>query len=95
MKRRVVFWCLVSAFWALPVLALGVNPAAALASAVVSRANRLPLPFEANLGQTDPEVLFMARAPGLGLYLTKRKPSCRWRRYGNGSAGRVQPEAGQ
>ncbi len=31
---------------------------------------RLPLSFEPNRGQTDPAVRFMARAPGLTLYLT-------------------------
>ena len=31
---------------------------------------RLPLRFEPNLGQADPNVRFMARAPGYGLFLT-------------------------
>src|SRR5437879_3904964 len=31
---------------------------------------KLPLSFEANVGQTDASVQFLARAPGYGLYLT-------------------------
>jgi hypothetical protein len=31
---------------------------------------RLPLSFEANQGQTDPEVKFLARGPGYTLFLT-------------------------
>jgi hypothetical protein len=31
---------------------------------------RLPLHFEANRGQVDPQVRFLARGPGYGLYLT-------------------------
>ncbi len=32
---------------------------------------RLPLRFEANKGQTDPQVEFLARGPGYGLFLAK------------------------
>ena len=47
--------------------------ASAVPSAVASTEHRyaqIPLAFERNVGQTDPEVLFLARGPGYGIFLT-------------------------
>ncbi|WP_242163524.1 SBBP repeat-containing protein [Lysobacter sp. M15] len=47
--------------------------AKAVPSAVASTEHRyaqIPLAFERNVGQTDPEVLFLARGPGYGIFLT-------------------------
>ena len=37
---------------------------------IVESYGRLPLDFEANQGQTDPQVKFVSRGPGYGLFLT-------------------------
>src|SRR5262245_42912139 len=47
---------------------LGVFPAHAAAAGPALR--NLPLSFEPNLGQTDPRVKFLARAPGMTVFLT-------------------------
>jgi hypothetical protein len=47
--------------------------ASAVPSAVASTEHRyaqIPLAFERNVGQTDAEVLFLARGPGYGIFLT-------------------------
>lgn len=47
--------------------------ASAVPSAVASTEHRfaqIPLAFERNVGQTDDEVLFLARGPGYGIFLT-------------------------
>jgi hypothetical protein len=50
----------------------GVAHAGALTQAQVSASyGRLPMSFEANHGQTDPEVQFLARGKGYTLFLTK------------------------
>ncbi|MFC5570749.1 SBBP repeat-containing protein [Lysobacter yangpyeongensis] len=50
-----------------PVLSKAIPAAAASAEAAFSQA---PMAFERNVGQTDAEVLFLARGPGYGLFLT-------------------------
>jgi hypothetical protein len=37
---------------------------------IVENYGRVPLAFEANQGQTDPQVKFVSRGPGYGLFLT-------------------------
>ena len=46
------------------------NLAASLRAQVLDRYGQLPLQFEANQGQTDPQVQFLARGPGYTLFLT-------------------------
>src|SRR5260370_9005436 len=49
----------------------GVPRASAQSVQAVSSYNHLPLTFEANLGQTDKRVNFLARGRGYTLFLTK------------------------
>ena len=51
-----------------PVLAKAVP--AAMAATEQQRYARIPLAFERNAGQTDPQVLYLARGAGYGLFLT-------------------------
>jgi len=46
---------------------------------VVESFGKLPLRFEANRGQTDPEVKFLARGPGYALFLTSTEAVIRLR----------------
>lgn len=77
--RRSAIWLAAGA--ALALLALfyneGSSPPAGgdPASGVEARASydKLPLRFEPNRGQTDPEVKFLSRGAGYGLYLTSRE----------------------
>lgn len=46
------------------------NPAAAAHTTLAPKALSLPLFFEPNQGQTDPQVKFLARGAGYGLFLT-------------------------
>jgi len=59
-------------FAAAPVLSAGPGskPAAAEGARIASAYGRLPLGFEANRGQNDGQVKFLARGGGYGLYLT-------------------------
>lgn len=50
-----------------PILSKAVPEAAASTQASFAR---VPMAFERNVGQTDAEVLFLARGPGYGLFLT-------------------------
>src|SRR5438270_7303934 len=52
------------------VLMLAAECAVAMAMAPSDAALDLPLAFEANLGQTDEQVLYIARAPGYAAFLT-------------------------
>src|SRR5256885_385290 len=82
-----------------PFLAGFVFPAAASTDARVSESyGKLPLHFEANRGQTDKAVRFLARGAGYGLYLTNgeavlvlAKPNPDAKRDGHGAQAR--PEA--
>jgi hypothetical protein len=49
------------------------NPAAR--THLVESYSKLPFSFEVNQGQTDPEVKFLARGPGYGLFLKPTKPA--------------------
>jgi len=49
------------------------NRSSALRSNVIASYSRLPLSFEANLGQTDEGVKFLSRGLGYALYLTGRE----------------------
>jgi hypothetical protein len=68
----------VLALWCVLFVLLLVLPAAAQTPSAAGSANaqraqaygRLPLIFEPNQGQTSPEVKFLARGPGYGLFLT-------------------------
>lgn len=42
---------------------------------LASEYGHVPLTFEANTGQTDPQVAFLARGAGYALFLTPGKPS--------------------
>jgi len=42
----------------------------AVAAAALQPLGKLPLAFEANLGQTDPSVRFLARAAGMQVFIT-------------------------
>src|SRR5262245_16891489 len=46
------------------------GPARPVRASLAADFGRAPLPFEQNLGQTDPSVRFMTRGPGFGLWLT-------------------------
>jgi hypothetical protein len=47
------------------------NPAEGLSKGQIQQTyGKLPLSFEANVGQADPSVQFLAHGPGFGLYLT-------------------------
>ncbi|MBI4574248.1 MAG: SBBP repeat-containing protein [candidate division NC10 bacterium] len=48
---------------------------------------RLPLHFEINQGQTDPQVQFLARGPGYTLFLTPTEAVLRLARMGNAEFG--------
>src|SRR5215475_5364619 len=55
----------------LSILLTSVLAAAPARAATAGPASRnLPLSFEPNLGQTDPRVKFLARTPGMTLFLT-------------------------
>src|SRR5688572_21229533 len=58
-----------TAFALFTLLVVLASPAAAAAGLSESY-GRLPLHFEANRGQVDTQVRFLARGPGYGLYLT-------------------------
>ncbi len=49
------------------------QPAPYAQANVVSTYGKLPLRFEQNLGQTDPQARFIARGPGYQLFLTSRE----------------------
>jgi Beta-propeller repeat len=57
-------------FTAPAILTAGASPSAVAPSQVVKALGRLPLMFEPNVGQTDPQVKFLARGAGYGLFLT-------------------------
>jgi hypothetical protein len=63
-----------AAHQALRALSGRLNPPAGLAVSpapkLVANYGKLPLSFEANQGQTDPQVKFLSRGPGYGLFLT-------------------------
>jgi len=72
---RTTYCFLFGFFVSLPGLAVSAEPAGQVVDAgtqarVVSHYDRLPMSFEANQGQVDPEVRFIARGPGYSLYLT-------------------------
>jgi hypothetical protein len=52
------------------ILNAGASPSAVAPAQVVKAFGRLPLMFEPNVGQTDPQVKFVARGAGYGLFLT-------------------------
>lgn len=57
---------------ALPAAAAG-HSQAAQRSEILRNYNRLPLSFEPNLGQSDPQVKFLAHGQGYGLFLTSTR----------------------
>jgi hypothetical protein len=66
--------------------AVGAKPAQTKSSPALTSYGHLPLMFEPNLGQTDPQVRFIARGSGYGLFLTDQDAVLslqRSRRVGN------------
>lgn len=58
----------------LPLLSLAVPaPAGAVADSAANVLARAPLAFEPNLGQSDPEVRYMARGAGYAVFLTREE----------------------
>src|SRR5437867_12893258 len=53
-----------------PLLAIGDAPGRSVAPDVLQNYGRLPLHLEANEGQTDPQVKFLARGQGYTVFLT-------------------------
>jgi hypothetical protein len=72
----------------LGVAAVG-RPAAATSAEILERVRGLPLRFEANQGQTNPQVDFIARGRGYTMFLTPRESVLMLR----GSTGRGQGES--
>jgi len=69
--KVVALWCgLVILFLAAPAAAQPRSMARAVNAQKAEAYGRLPLTFEPNQGQTSPEVKFLARGPGYGLFLT-------------------------
>jgi RHS repeat-associated protein len=48
----------------------GGGQSAPITAALLPGYGQVPLPFEPNVGQTDPQVRFLAHGPGFGLFLT-------------------------
>jgi hypothetical protein len=59
--------------WLPAVPAVGQEASAVNPKQVIQTYSQLPLSFEANQGQTDKQVRFLARGPGYGLFLTARE----------------------
>ena len=60
--------------WTMPVRLMSMSPSATLPKGdpkQVTTYGRLPLSFEANQGQTDPQVQFLSRGSGYTLFLTQ------------------------
>jgi hypothetical protein len=68
------------------------SPAPAFSTAALSHASQvyaaLPVSFEANAGQTDPRVKFLAHAPGYSLYLTPQEAVLTLQQPASAQAGR-------
>src|SRR5262245_25472488 len=62
----------------------------AIGSRVIESYGRLPLSFEANRGQADARVKFLARGSGYGLFLTPTEAILKWR---SAEGGRLNEES--
>src|SRR5262245_18206707 len=62
----------------------------AIGSRVIESYGRLPLSFEANRGQADARVKFLARGSGYGLFLTTTEAILKWR---SAEGGRLNEES--
>ena len=78
---------------AVPTYGLGPSEEKSTVAKVSEDYGKLPLSFEANQGQTAPEVKFLSRGPGYGLFLTPTEAVLTLTRAADGKADQAEATA--